>query len=160
MSEIPPPSHFLIYEDEDGALQLDVRFEGATVWLTQPAIAELFCTMVPNVGMHLKNIFEEGELAPVATLQNFLTVRQDGSRQVTRNLEHYNLDAKRGVMARPWRRRGSLKETQSGPSHRLRKSARQAGSKSDRLLRQRPRFLTTPPIPAPTGRLNQNGGVA
>jgi hypothetical protein len=92
MSE-PPASHFLIYEAEDGALKLDVRFEGDTVWLTQPAIAELFGTTVPNVSMHLKNIFEEGELAAEATLQNFLTVRQEGSRQVTRNLEHYNLDA-------------------------------------------------------------------
>ena len=93
MSEIPPPSHFLIYEAEDGALKLDVRFEGDTVWLTQPAMAELFGTTVPNVSMHLKNIFEEGELAPEATLQNFLTVRQEGSRQVSRNLDHYNLDA-------------------------------------------------------------------
>jgi hypothetical protein len=93
MSEIPPPSHFLIYEAEDGALKLDVRFEGDTVWLTQPAMAELFGTTVPNVSMHLKNIFEEGELVPEATLQNFLTVRQEGSRQVSRNLDHYNLDA-------------------------------------------------------------------
>ena len=93
MSDAPPPSHFLIYEAEDGALKIDVRFEGDTVWLTQPAIAELFGTTVPNVSMHLKNIFEEGELAPEATLQNFLTVRQEGSRQVSRNLEHYNLDA-------------------------------------------------------------------
>lgn len=93
MSETPPPSHFLIYEAEDGTLKIDVRFEGDTVWLTQPAIAELFGTSVPNISMHLKNIFEEGELTPEATLQNFLTVRQEGSRQVSRNLEHYNLDA-------------------------------------------------------------------
>jgi hypothetical protein len=93
MSETPPPSHFLIYEAEDGTLKIDVRFEGDTVWLTQPAIAELFGTTVPNISMHLKNIFEEGELTPEATLQNFLTVRQEGSRQVSRKLEHYNLDA-------------------------------------------------------------------
>lgn len=93
MSETPPPSHFLIYEAEDGTLKIDVRFEGDTVWLTQPAIAELFGTSVPNISMHLKNIFEEGELTPEATLQNFLTVRQEGSRQVSRKLEHYNLDA-------------------------------------------------------------------
>jgi hypothetical protein len=93
VSETPPPSHFLIYEAEDGALKLDVRFEGDTVWLTQPAIAELFGTTVPNVSMHLKNIFEEGELTPEATLQKFLTVRPEGSRQVSRHLDHYNLDA-------------------------------------------------------------------
>ena len=92
MSEVPD-SHFLIYEAEDGGIRIDVRFDKDTVWLTQPAMAELFGTTVPNVSMHLKNIFEEGELVPEATLQNFLTVRQEGSRQVSRNLDHYNLDA-------------------------------------------------------------------
>lgn len=92
MSE-PSASHFLIYEAEDGAIKIDVRFENETVWLTQPAIAELFGTSVPNVSMHLKNIYEEGELAPEATLKKFLTVRPEGSRQVSRHLDHYNLDA-------------------------------------------------------------------
>ncbi len=88
-----PQSQFLIYQSEDGRIKLDVRFEGETVWLTQPMMAELFQTTVPNVSMHLRNIFEEGELVQAATVKNFLTVRQEGSRQVSRNLEFYNLDA-------------------------------------------------------------------
>jgi hypothetical protein len=83
----------LIYQAEDGAIKIDVRFENETVWLTQQAMAELFQTTVPNISMHLRNIFEEGELRQSATVQNYLTVRQEGSRQVSRSLEYYNLDA-------------------------------------------------------------------
>ena len=93
MSNLPQKSQFLIYRAEDGAIKIDVRFEGETVWLTQPSIAELFQTTVPNVSMHLRNIYEEGELSSEATLKDFLTVRQEGTRQVSRNLDYYNLDA-------------------------------------------------------------------
>ena len=93
MSEPPSKSQLLIYQSEDGRIRLDVRFEGETVWLTQPMIADLFETTIPNVSMHLRNIFEEGELTPEATVKNFLTVRQEGTRQVSRNLDFYNLDA-------------------------------------------------------------------
>jgi len=93
MSNLPQKSQFLIYQAEDGAIKIDVRFEGETVWLTQPSIAELFQTTVPNVSMHLRNIYEEGELNSEATLKDFLTVRQEGTRQVSRNLDFYNLDA-------------------------------------------------------------------
>jgi hypothetical protein len=89
----PTKSQLLIYQTEDGRIKLDVRFEGETVWLTQPMIAELFETTVPNISMHLRNVFEEGELTPEATIKNFLTVRQEGARQVIRNLDYYNLDA-------------------------------------------------------------------
>lgn len=93
MPEPLPNSQLLIYRTEDGRIKLDVRFEGETVWLTQPMMAELFETSVPNVSMHLRNIFAEGELTAEATVKNFLTVRQEGSRQVSRSLEYYNLDA-------------------------------------------------------------------
>ena len=93
MSAEPSKSQILIYRSEDGRIKLDVRFDAETVWLTQPLIAELFQTTVPNVSMHLRNIFEEGELTPAATVKNFLTVRQEGTRQVSRSLEYYNLDA-------------------------------------------------------------------
>jgi len=88
------PSHgqFLVYQAEDGKIKLDVRFEGETVWLTQPMMAELFQTSVPNISMHIRNIFEESELSPEATLKNFLTVRTEGNREVKRLLEYYNLD--------------------------------------------------------------------
>ena len=92
MSELPN-SQLLSYQTEDGRINLDVRFEGETVWLTHPMIADLLETTIPNVSMHLRNIFAEGELRPEATVQKFLTVRQEGGRQVSRSLEYYNLDA-------------------------------------------------------------------
>ena len=79
MDEPPAKSQFLIYRSEDGRIKLDVRFEGETVWLTQPGMAELFRTTVPNVSMHLRNIFDEGELIAEATVQKYLTVRQEGA---------------------------------------------------------------------------------
>jgi len=90
---MPQKSQFLIFQAENGAIKIDVRFEDETVWLTQPLIAELFQTTVPNISMHLRNIYQEGELLPEATLKEFLTVRQEGSREVSRKLEFYNLDA-------------------------------------------------------------------
>jgi hypothetical protein len=83
---------FLLYQTEDGQVKLEVRLQNETVWLTQQMIAELFQTTVPNISMHIRNIYAEGELTPEATIKKFLTVRQEGSRQVNRQLEHYNLD--------------------------------------------------------------------
>lgn len=88
-----PTSQLLIYRSEDGRIKLDVRFEGETVWLTQPMIAQLFDTTQQNISLHLQNIYAEGELAFAATHKDFLSVRREGSRQVTRSLEYYNLDA-------------------------------------------------------------------
>ncbi|MEW6595761.1 MAG: virulence RhuM family protein [Thermodesulfobacteriota bacterium] len=89
---IPGEGEVLIYQTEDGKLKLDVRLENETVWLTQQLIAELFQTTVPNISMHIRNIFTEGELTPEATVKKFLTVRREGSREVSRELEYYNLD--------------------------------------------------------------------
>ena len=85
-------SHFLIYQSEDGKIKLDVRFEDETVWLTQAMIVELFQSSKANVSEHIANIFAEGELSPEATVRKFRTVRREGSRQVERKLEFYNLD--------------------------------------------------------------------
>jgi hypothetical protein len=93
MNETPSPSHLLIYQSEDGRIRLDVRFEGETVWLTQPKMAELFGTSQQNISLHLQNIFDEGELLAAATHKEILSVRQEGSRQVSRSLAHHNLDA-------------------------------------------------------------------
>ncbi|MGD9948504.1 MAG: virulence RhuM family protein [Desulfobulbus sp.] len=87
-----PRGEVLVYQEDDGRVKLEVRLEDETVWLTQQLIAELFQTSVPNISMHIRNIFEEGELTPEATLKKFLTVRQEGARQVQRNLDFYNLD--------------------------------------------------------------------
>lgn len=86
-------SQFVIYQSEDGKIKLDVRFVDETVWLTQLLMADLFGTTPENVLMHLKNIYSEGELAPISTAKDFLVVRQEGGRQVKRTLKHYNLDA-------------------------------------------------------------------
>ncbi len=82
----------VVYQSDDGRIKLEVRLQDETVWLTQQLIAELFQTTVPNVSMHIRNIFEEGELTPEATIKKFLTVRREGNRDVRRELEFYNLD--------------------------------------------------------------------
>ena len=87
-----PQSQFLLYQTSDGQTRLEVRLENETVWLTQNQMAELFQTSIPNVSMHIRNVFAEGELQEAATVKDFLTVRQEGSRQVSRSVEHYNLD--------------------------------------------------------------------
>ena len=88
----PGKGQFLVYEAEDGRVKIDVRLADETVWLPQALIAELFQTSVPNISMHIRNVYEEGELQPEATIKKFLTVRQEGSRAVRRQLDHYNLD--------------------------------------------------------------------
>jgi hypothetical protein len=76
---------FLLYQTEDGQVKLEVRLQNETVWLTQQMIAELFQTPVPNISMHIRNIYAEGELTPEATIKKFLTVRQEGNRDVRRD---------------------------------------------------------------------------
>jgi len=86
-------SKIIIYQAENGETKLDVRLENETVWLTQKLMAELFQTTIPNVNMHLKSIFDEGELDEKATIKDFLIVQNEGSRKVERNQKFYNLDA-------------------------------------------------------------------
>lgn len=83
----------IIYQSEAGNTKIDVRLENETLWLTQQQMADLFQTTKQNVSLHLKNIFEEGELEEVATVKDFLTVRKEGKRNIKRTLTHYNLDA-------------------------------------------------------------------
>jgi len=85
-------SQIIIYKTEDGQTKIDVRFEGETVWLTQNALADLFQTTKQNISLHINNIFEEAELEWGATVKYFLTVQKEGSREVSRELEYYNLD--------------------------------------------------------------------
>ena len=88
----PSKGQFLVYQAEDGKLKLDVRFEDDSVWLTQQLIADLFQTTKQNVSLHMQNIYEEEELNPEATVKKYLTVRQEGNREVKRLLDYYNLD--------------------------------------------------------------------
>ena len=82
----------IIYQSEDGETKIDVHFIDDTVWLSQVQMAELFQTSRTNVVEHIKHIYEEGELEQEATCRNFRQVRQEGQRQVTRELPYYNLD--------------------------------------------------------------------
>jgi len=83
---------FLVYEAEDGNIKIDVRLENETVWLTQSLMAKLFQSSKQNVSHHIQCIYQEGELAPEATVKKFLTVQQEGDRKVRRLLDFYNLD--------------------------------------------------------------------
>ena len=85
-------SQIIIYKTQNGQVKIDVRFDGDTVWLTQNALAELFQTTKQNISMHINNIFEEGELKWEATVKYYLTVQKEGMREVSRDLEYYNLD--------------------------------------------------------------------
>ena len=88
----PAKGQFLVYQAEDGKLKLDVRFEDESVWLTQQLMADLFQSSKQNISHHINSIYEEGELLPEATVKKYLTVRQEGSREVKRLLDYYNLD--------------------------------------------------------------------
>lgn len=94
MSEKPPPQYSMIlYRSEDGHTRIQCRFEDGMLWLTQAMIAELFQTTPQNVTLHLKSIFKEGELDEEATCKDYLQVRQEGRRQVSRSIRYYSLPA-------------------------------------------------------------------
>lgn len=84
--------NIIIYQSEDGNIRLDVRLEEKTVWLTQQQMAELYGSSRTNVVEHIKHIYEEGELQENATCRNFRQVRQEGNREVAREIPYYNLD--------------------------------------------------------------------
>jgi len=96
-----------LYAAPDGSIKLDVRMDAETVWLTQRQMAELFGTTVFNVNVHLKNIYETQELSEAATIEEFSIVRREGSREVKRQIKHYNLDAIIGVGYRVNSKRGT-----------------------------------------------------
>ncbi len=85
-------TEILLYQTEDGQTKVEVRLEHETVWLTQAQMAELFQTTKQNISLHIRNIFEEGELQEVSTVKDYLTVQSEGRRQVERNIRYYNLD--------------------------------------------------------------------
>src|ERR1035437_4574966 len=88
-----PQSEIILYQTEDGRTRVQCRFENETLWLTQALIAELFQKDVRTINEHLMNIFDEGELRREGTIRKFRIVRHEGTRQVAREVEHYNLDA-------------------------------------------------------------------
>ena len=85
-------SQFIFYQGEDGSVKIQVILGDETIWATQNSIAEIFETTKQNVSYHLSNIYSEGELVKGATVKEILTVQREGSRNVSRNIEFYNLD--------------------------------------------------------------------
>jgi hypothetical protein len=85
-------SQVIFYQSEDGRTKLDVRLEGQTVWLSQKQLTELFGKAKGTISEHIKHIFEDGELESEATVRLFRTVQIEGEREVTREVECYNLD--------------------------------------------------------------------
>lgn len=82
----------VIYRTEEGNTKIDVRFVDETVWLSQQQMAELFQSSRTNIVEHIQHIYEEGELDEASTCRNFRQVRTEGTRKVTREIPHYNLD--------------------------------------------------------------------
>ena len=85
-------SQILIYQTESGQIKIDVRLENETVWLTQKLMSELFQVAKSTISEHIKHIFQEGELEKEATVRKFRTVQVEGTRNVNREIEYYNLD--------------------------------------------------------------------
>ncbi|MBT3816908.1 MAG: virulence RhuM family protein [Candidatus Magasanikbacteria bacterium] len=86
-------SNFVIFKTSTGKINIDVFFQDDTLWLTQKKIAELFETTTQNITLHLKNIFQEGELIKDLTCKEFLQVQKEGNREVKRKYKYYNLKA-------------------------------------------------------------------
>lgn len=82
----------IIYQTEDGLTKINVNLQNETVWLSLDQMAELFQRDKSTISRHIKNIFIEGELVRESTVANFATVKNEGDRQVERNIEYYNLD--------------------------------------------------------------------
>lgn len=85
-------SEILLYQTDDGKSRLEVRLVDETVWLSLNQMAELFHRDKSVISKHIKNVFDEGELVPEATVAKFATVQNEGDREVTRNIDFYNLD--------------------------------------------------------------------
>ncbi len=136
MSDGPPPSSLLLYQTEDGRTRLECRFADETLWLTQVQMAELFQTSVPNINIHLRAIYAEGELRPEATIKSYLIVRAEGQRQVSRAIQHYSLPAVLAVGFRVRSARGT--EFRQWATARLEEYLRKGFVLDDERLRNPP----------------------
>ena len=86
-------NNMIIYISKDGQVKVDVNIQNEDLWMSQDIMAKLYGTTKNNISIHLKNIFNEGELEKNATVKKILTVQKEGTREVKRSIEHYNLDA-------------------------------------------------------------------
>ena len=85
--------NFLVYNTPDKDIKVNAVIKDDTIWLRQKSMAELFGVQTPAISKHLKNIFEEGELNELATISKMETVQVEGNREITRQVDFYNLDA-------------------------------------------------------------------
>ena len=92
LTQQPAPQGEIVLYQPDETVRLEVRVEDNSVWLTQVQMAELFNATKQNVSLHIRNIYEEGELEEIATVKDYLTVRKEGNRMVRRHINCYNLD--------------------------------------------------------------------
>jgi hypothetical protein len=145
---VPTPDsegEFILYQTEDGQTRLEVRMVQETVWLSQKAMADLFQVSVPTVNEHLKGIYQDGEVDPSATIRKFRIVQTEGSREVTRTIDHYSLPpilavgyrvrSQRGTQFRIWateRLREYLVKGFAMDDHRLKRAG--GGNYFDELL--------------------------
>lgn len=114
-----PQGEFVLFTSADGQTRVECRFESETLWLSQAVMADLYDKDVRTINEHLINIYNEGELVQKATIRKFRMVRLEGTRQVSREIDYYNLDAilavgyrvrsQRGTQFRQWAT-GILKE--------------------------------------------------
>ncbi len=91
MSGDNPNSEIVVYVGDDDKPQIQARLQDENMWLTQVQLAQVFQTTRQNIGQHIKNIYEEKELDPSATIKKFFIVQTEGDRKVSRNIEHYSL---------------------------------------------------------------------
>src|SRR4051794_11668601 len=92
-SEEPKEGELILYRAPDGAVRVDVLYQTETFWLNQRQLAELFGVELPTISYHLKEIYASGELAESSTLRRIRRVQREGNRDVSREIEFYNLDA-------------------------------------------------------------------
>lgn len=114
-----PQGQFILFQGDEGIVQVECRFETDNLWLTQSSIAELYQKTVPTINEHLSNIYKEEELERNSTIRNYRIVQKEGTREVSREVAHYNLEAilavgyrvrsKQGTQFRQWATR-TLKE--------------------------------------------------
>jgi hypothetical protein len=109
-SQMKPKSELILYQTEDNRTRIEVRLENETVWLSLNQLAVLFQRDKSVISRHIRNVFEEGELPPEATVAEYATVQTEGARTVSREIEFYNLDViiSVGYRVKSQRRQGQI----------------------------------------------------
>ena len=127
-------TEIIMYKSDDGTIKIDARMENETVWLSLDQIADLLQRDKSTISRHIKNVFEEGELKQDSTVANFAIVQNEGGREVSRNIEHYNLDVIISVGYRVKSLRGT--QFRIWATERLREYITKGFTMNDDLLKQ------------------------